>query len=392
MKPPNIVQISVDRMDRTWVLRGLHFTHEYMAGVDGFMNFVRDRFSENDKILCPCNMCLNLKYNPQNLVGNHLLIRGMDPTYHRWVHHGEPSDAVVIVHADELPENDENHVEVNHGEDFDAGVIEHPVEVPDNDADHGTVNHALDFDAESIEHPVELPDNSPDHGGVNHAEDFDADAIEHPVEVPVNDAYHGGVNHTEHFDANVIEHPLVVPDNDADSGGVNHAEEFVADVMEQTAEVPVNDADRSDALFADLQTAAVYQRHNLFCINDYPAMSNLSGRTARGYAAFVHCDKNAVSNHPKDQIAAIVELALHLPEEEAMLRGPVQYRWMYPVDKRLYALKHYVRKSVDLFGHGVRCTSGCDYGYFDGEIDEIVWFVLNSCDEVEQYREYVIHI
>jgi hypothetical protein len=29
---------------------------------------------------------------------------------------------------------------------------------------------------------------------------------------------------------------------------------------------------------------------------------------------------------------------------------------------------------------------------FKGEIDEIVWFVLNRCDEVEQYREYVIHI
>ena len=176
---------------------------------------------------------------------------GMDPTYQRWVHHGEPSDAVVIVHGNELPEN---HEEVNILEDFDAGVIEHPV-VPDD----GSVNHALEFDTESIEYHVELPDNSPDHGLVNHAEDFDANAIEHPAEVPVNnDAYHGEVNHTEGFAANVIEHPLDVPDNDADSGGANHAEEFLADVMEQTTEVPVNDADWCDALFADLQTEAVY--------------------------------------------------------------------------------------------------------------------------------------
>ena len=101
----------------------------------------------------------------------------MDPTYQRWVHHGEPSDAVVIVHGNELPEN---HEAVNILEDFDAGVIEHLV-VPDD----GRVNHALEFDTESIEYPVERPDNSPDHGLVNHAEDFDANTIEHPAEVSI---------------------------------------------------------------------------------------------------------------------------------------------------------------------------------------------------------------
>jgi hypothetical protein len=75
-----------------------------------------------------------------------------------------------------------------------------------------------------------------------------------------------------------------------------------------------------------------------------------------------------------------------------MLQAPLQYRWKFPAEKWLYAIKHGVGKSIDYFGHGVSCTSGYDYGYFKGEIDEIVWFVLNSCDEVEQYREYVIHI
>ncbi|KAK1683622.1 hypothetical protein QYE76_044470 [Lolium multiflorum] len=111
----------------------------------------------------------------------HLFVKGIDPTYQRWVHHGEPSDAVVIVHGNELPEN---HEEVNHLEDFDARVIEHPV-VPDD----GSVNHALEFDMKSTEYPIELPDNSPDHGSVNHAENFDANAIEHLAEVLVdNDA------------------------------------------------------------------------------------------------------------------------------------------------------------------------------------------------------------
>jgi hypothetical protein len=88
----------------------------------------------------------------------------MDPTYQRWVHNGEPSNAVVIVHGNELPEN---HEAVNILEDFDVGVIEHPV-VPDD----GSINHALEFDTKSIEYPVERPDNSPDHRLVNHVEDL----------------------------------------------------------------------------------------------------------------------------------------------------------------------------------------------------------------------------
>jgi hypothetical protein len=38
----------------------------------------------------------------------------------------------------------------------------------------------------------------------------------------------------------------------------------------------------------------------------------------------------------------MVHLTVHLPDE-AILRGPVQYGWMYPVERRLYTLKHSVR-------------------------------------------------
>ena len=214
-----------------------------------------------------------------------------------------------------------------------------------------------------------------------------------------NDADSRWVNRVEKFDADVMEETAEEPGNDADSGRVNGAWEFVAnsggvshaDFMKQTTKAPINDVDQSEELFADLRRAAIFQRHDLFCLNNSPATSNLTGRTARGYAAFVHCDNNAASKHPKDKIAAIVELALHLSEED-MFTCPVQYRWMYPIQTELYALKHHVGKTVNLFVHGVRCTSGCDYGYFDAEIDKMVWFVLNSCDEVQKYREYVIHI
>lgn len=33
----------------------------------------------------------------------------------------------------------------------------------------------------------------------------------------------------------------------------------------------------------------------LWCIHDHPALSTLSGRTTRGYAACIHCDKHPLS-------------------------------------------------------------------------------------------------
>ena len=38
----------------------------------------------------------------------------------------------------------------------------------------------------------------------------------------------------------------------------------------------------------------------------------------------------------------MVHLAVHLPDE-ALLRGPVQYGWMYPIERRLGTFKGYVR-------------------------------------------------
>ena len=38
----------------------------------------------------------------------------------------------------------------------------------------------------------------------------------------------------------------------------------------------------------------------------------------------------------------MVHLAIHLPEE-AILRGPVQYDWMFPIERRLLTCKRYVR-------------------------------------------------
>ena len=133
----------------------------------------------------------------------------------------------------------------------------------------------------------------------------------------------------------------------------------------------------------------------------------------------------------------MVHLAVHLPEE-ALLRGHVQYGWMYPVERRLYTLKRYVRNRArpegsiaeayiadecltfctkymddfetisyqkprnvgysdeeayggDVFGHGVNFTSGYEYQYvYDKkEFDQMMWYVLNNCGQAQKCIEYV---
>ena len=41
------------------------------------------------------------------------------------------------------------------------------------------------------------------------------------------------------------------------------------------------------------------------------------------------------------------------------------------------------------FGHGVNLIGAYDY-YYSNEIDQLVWYVLNNCDQVDKYIKYVL--
>ena len=137
---------------------------------------------------------------------------------------------------------------------------------------------------------------------------------------------------------------------------------------------------------------------------------------------------------PPSFFDVMLHLAIHLPDE-AILRGPVQYGWMYPVERRLYTLKRFVRnmarpegsiaeayvanecltacsryfddvdtrhnregrnkERVDLsrgkfyvFQHGVELLGAPRITYLQDDYDKMVWYVLNNCSEVEPYIKY----
>jgi hypothetical protein len=127
----------------------------------------------------------------------------------------------------------------------------------------------------------------------------------------------------------------------------------------------------------------------------------------------------------------MIHLAVHLPDE-ALLKGLVHYGWMYPIERRLYTLKRYVRNwarpegsiaeayiadecltfcsryldgvetrsnreprnigfsneeayGVDVFGHGVHFMSVPELVYDEDCFDQMVWYVLNNSSQAEKY-------
>jgi hypothetical protein len=129
----------------------------------------------------------------------------------------------------------------------------------------------------------------------------------------------------------------------------------------------------------------------------------------------------------------MVHLAVHLPDE-ALLRGPVQYGWMYPIERRLGTLKNFVRNrakpegsiaeayvtsdtltfcsrymqdietrfnqvddsagemtlpdDIEVFKHGVTLVGATRRQYIDDDVlKKLNWYVLNNCEEVDEFKE-----
>jgi hypothetical protein len=128
----------------------------------------------------------------------------------------------------------------------------------------------------------------------------------------------------------------------------------------------------------------------------------------------------------------MVHLAVHLPDV-ALLRGPVQFGWMYPIERRLGTLKNFMRNrakpegsiaeayieseilaycsmymndadktafdgplqdDTSVFLHGVKLVGKQKVHFIDDDdnmydFEKLVWYVLHNCDEVEEYLAYV---
>jgi len=137
--------------------------------------------------------------------------------------------------------------------------------------------------------------------------------------------------------------------------------------------------------------------------------------------------------YPPAFFDVVVHLEVHLPDQ-VLLRGPVQYGWMYPIERRLGTFKRFIRnrakpegcvaeaytayecmtqhssyfsdtitrftrleRNLDgqlnslngysIFCHGINLMGASKLHYEDKDYDSMVWFVQNNCEEVDEYKE-----
>ncbi|KAL3627015.1 hypothetical protein CASFOL_028378 [Castilleja foliolosa] len=86
-------------MNREWVLAN-RLTQEYRNGVDYFIKFATENSRSTRSILCPCKNCRNLTRLSVDEVKGHMIMFGIDPTYTRWIWHGEKEHSNI--NLDEL--------------------------------------------------------------------------------------------------------------------------------------------------------------------------------------------------------------------------------------------------------------------------------------------------
>ncbi|KAF4380758.1 hypothetical protein F8388_017112 [Cannabis sativa] len=80
--------------DKSW-LRFNRASNEYKEGARSFVETIEKEANYPEKLLCPCKFCRNLSHQKVNLLYEHLVINGIDPTYTVWFHHGEEAPRML---------------------------------------------------------------------------------------------------------------------------------------------------------------------------------------------------------------------------------------------------------------------------------------------------------
>ncbi|XP_060213848.1 uncharacterized protein LOC132641015 [Lycium barbarum] len=76
-------------MDKNWILIKNRILPEYLTGMEQFLNYAFSNPEVGVTIQCPCIKCNNVLWKTREEVELDLLKWGIDPTYDRWIFHGE---------------------------------------------------------------------------------------------------------------------------------------------------------------------------------------------------------------------------------------------------------------------------------------------------------------
>lgn len=95
-------------MDKEWVWKN-RLTREYRLGVESFMQFAKQNVDDLNAMSCPCVACGNLRRLKFDQVRAHLLWKGMDKLYTKWIWHGEGYTKKFSKHENDQ-EGQKNHI------------------------------------------------------------------------------------------------------------------------------------------------------------------------------------------------------------------------------------------------------------------------------------------
>ena len=90
-------------MNRKWILFEPLQSPEYVTGIKDFMeharaNNLKNNVDKDADALCPCRYCMHERTpKPLKIVEDHLFVYGMDKSYIRWIHHGEPYNQPDVI-------------------------------------------------------------------------------------------------------------------------------------------------------------------------------------------------------------------------------------------------------------------------------------------------------
>ncbi|XP_062093595.1 uncharacterized protein LOC133799612 [Humulus lupulus] len=76
-------------MDKSWTSNKNRLSTKFINGLKNFITLSRDHLNDENKIRCPCVMCMNLYFHDLETIERHIFVKGFYTHYVKWVHHGE---------------------------------------------------------------------------------------------------------------------------------------------------------------------------------------------------------------------------------------------------------------------------------------------------------------
>ncbi|KAM6545672.1 hypothetical protein CsatB_026408 [Cannabis sativa] len=76
-------------MDKSWISNKNRLSAKYNKGSQNFIRLSSSHLNEENKIRCPCVMCMNLYFHDLQTIERHIYVKGFYTRYVNWVHHGE---------------------------------------------------------------------------------------------------------------------------------------------------------------------------------------------------------------------------------------------------------------------------------------------------------------